>query len=533
MTVLTKARTEAVAEAAYQCYQDPLAWGIALGYNGDARGRKKPALLHRRILDFWTGGQGKTNWRSVVVPRDHGKSTWGGIILTSWRKMRDPWRRTVIAGGDMDLAGKQIGTIRERLMGKIHLAGEDYWLADIFPWMEVVGKRDRATAVCEAFNVVGRTGRGAESCFFSKSPGARQAGDHPTDAHLDDLTTEQSKDSYPRRQNELDFLIGLRPYMAFGHESWVTHAGTPWHYWDTTAFISQSPEWSQLRYGVEDIIEPGADILCPSCLTRDEWEVIKADPQKSDEYRTAQYLCRPAASTQSIFSQQLIEDCTAKEWTIARLFDGRLAKYGCVLAWDPTHRLTGERAKKSSNNGVVVFKPVPNAEIGIKGIDPARNIWFPIGAFENKGGADDTRAWIEHEAIKQFPDLAEIWIEDRVAQAFLAPWLENISALAGIRMMPLECPEGNTSYRLQGAVTAMRKGYVVFPPDFPGRNLLVRQMLEYPAGDLDDVAAAFAMITSQYARYGDILPPEHRRVFQPGLTTWPVPQGRQPDVWSL
>jgi hypothetical protein len=532
VTLILKGRSERIVLAAAACMEDPIAWGIALGYNGDARGRKKPSLVHRRMVNHWTGEGGKTRWRSAIIPRDHGKSTWGGIVLTSWRKLRDPWRRTVIAGGDMKLAGQQIGTIRERLLGKITLDGEQFWLCDIFQWMEPLGRREQASSICEGFNVVGREGRGAEPCFFAKSPGSRQAGDHPTDGHLDDLTTEQSKDSWVRRQNELDFLIGLRPYMAFGYESWVTHAGTPWHYWDTTAFIGQSPEWVQMTLGVEDIIEPGSDILCPSCLTREEWEIIKADPHKSDEYRSAQYLCRPAPSAHAIISEKLVEDMTHRRWTTTMLSEGRLARYGTILAWDPTHRLKGTR-EKGSSNGIVVFKAVPNKEIMVPGLDPTRNIWFPIRAMEFKGGADDARRWIETEARNLHPDLAEIWIEAKAAQRFLAPWLETSVSLAGVDILPLECNEGDFPYRLQGTATAARKGYIIMPPDFPGREVLVRQLMEYPVGDRDDVAAAWALVSSQYARYGQILPPETSPVYPFAATTWPVPRGPVPDVWSM
>ena len=531
MTVIQRGKSARIVAAAAKCLEDPLAWGVAIGYKGDPRGRKAPALLHRRMLDYWNPKSGPTLWRSFIVPRDHGKSTWGGIVLPSWRHLRDPWRRTVIGGGDMSLAGQQVGAIRDRLAGRITLDGEEFWIADVFPWMEPAGVRERTSPVCEGFNIVGREGRGVEPCFFAKSPGSRQAGDHPTDAHLDDLTTEQSKDSWIKRQREIDFLLGLRPYMAFGYESVVTHAGTPWHFWDTTAFIGKSPEWQQQRLGVTDIIEPGSDILCDSCLTLEEWKIIEADQSRPDEYKMAQYHCRPAASAHAIIPEKLIEDVTRKEWTVARLREGRLARYGTILAWDPTHRLEGTR-EKGSSNGIVVFKAVPNKEIGIPGLDPSRNIWFPVHALEHRGGADETRRWIENEARKLHPDLAEIWIEGRASQKFLVPWMESFTSLAGVRVLPIECNEGDMPYRLQGTATAMRKSYVVLPPEFPGRDILVRQLMEYPAGDRNDVAAAFALISSHYSRFGEILPPDNGPVWPMATTTWPVPRGPSREVWS-
>ena len=69
--------------------------------------------------------------------------------------------------------------------------------------------------------------------------------------------------------------------------------------------------------------------------------------------------------------------------------------------------------------------------------------------------------------------------------------------------------------------TAMRKGYLILPPDFEGRELLMKRLLEFPLSDSDDLISALALLSSVVDRKGNL----------PGLEK-PKPKDWSVTPWS-
>jgi hypothetical protein len=428
----------------------------------------------------------------------------------------------------MDLAEKLVGNVRSMAISKVNVGndGDQVWLMDLFPWIEPVGlKKDCAT---EEFNCVGRNGKGPEPCFFAKSPGTSFAGFHPTGGHCDDLTTEKGAKSPSIRIDGIEFLQRLTPILRRRYRSPVTAAATPWHFFDTTAYYRSAPEWSVYHKGILDG-RNGDKTLCPSVLNWDEWVKVRDNPELPEEFKAAQYLCNPIPGANALFSRALLDSATNKEWTLEKVLSFK--QFGSYALWDPTSR-TEANALKGDGNGCVILKAVPNSLVGVKGVEPDKNIWFVVRAHEERGGADAMLHWLSDEAIIAHPDIAKIGIEEIFLQSFVTPW----ATMKATKRLPFEAvPIGSAGkpFRLMGIATAIRQGLLIFPPDFPGRQLLLQQLIEYPKSPRDDVACALALLSSFFYRRGHI-PPPVMTFANPALHTRPRRRHNRPaDAWSL
>ena len=81
-----------------------------------------------------------------------------------------------------------------------------------------------------------------------------------------------------------------------------------------------------------------------------------------------------------------------------------------------------------------------------------------------------------------------------------------------------------------GLQTAMRKGYLVFPKDFEGRDRLITRLTEYPLSNSDDLVSALALLSTMIERRGELpglpkpkLAPYNTRIWNTnhGNAYWP------------
>lgn len=471
-----------------------------LGYRGTPDGRRQFGWVHEEMSDHYASAGDGDGWHAEIITRDHAKTTMGCGTLV-WRKLWDPGHRLVLASAGMDLAEKLVGNTRSMCAEKIWVGDERVWLSDMFPWIEVAGDKSKIGKATDEFNCVGREGKGPEPCFFAKSPGTSFAGYHPTGGHLDDLTTEKGAKSASIRLDGIDFLQRLRPIMKRGFNSPLTAAATPWHYFDTSKFYQVSPNWKTIVHGVLDG-RNGDETLCPSFLNMEEWIQIRDDPTIEEHYKASQYLCKPIAGSNSLFTEKMIENATREDWPIQKVLGFR--QFGSYALWDPTNR-TDARNMRGDANGCVILKAIPNHIVKVDGIEPDRNIWFVVRAHQEKGGADAMLEWIQNEAVVAHPDIAKIGIEESFQQSFVLPWAQR-SARKKLPFEPVNCGRAQQAYRLMGLATAFRSGMVIFPPSYPGSDLLRRQLVEYPNSDYDDVPCALALLSSLWFRRGPVEP---------------------------
>ena len=480
--------THALKEALLLIWRDPLALGRALGYTG-VHGRKQFGPFHDRMVEH-VHSQPKT---STVVPRGHAKSTVITIIDTIHHLLRHPESRNLIACATLDLAKKLVGEIRDRLNGDlVIMPGVTIPVRQAFPWIACA--RGHA-GPCDHLNIMGRAGKGREPSVFAASVESNLAGNHPTRAVIDDPANEQNSRTYARRQKVIDFIETLEPLM-FAPDSPINHIGTPWAFEDVTAYLGRRKDWSQFRFGVRD--GPGGSALCPSFLT--DAEIDEKEEALSRTFFSAQYLCAPVPSEEALFDRALVDAATDAELTLEALPDGPE-----IMLYDPVARLSGT---EGDLNGVVVVRVLPAGALGLKGFAPDRNIFVPVNALELAGGADSAAQWIEEIGVPAHPLLKSIWIEKVAAQSLFAPWLEERGRIAkNIRIRGQKIGSGSLPYRLMSLQTAMRKGYLVLPSDFPGRALLVKRLVEFPLSNSDDLISALALLSTMTERLSRGFPP--------------------------
>ncbi len=509
-------QAQALKDSLVDIWNDPLAFGRALGYKGTPEGRKQFGEFHRRMIDH-VYSRPRT---STIVPRGHAKSTVISVIDTCWHLLRNPESRNLIACATLDLAKKLCGEIRDRLNGDLELVpGVFVPVKEVFPWLAPSGDQ-RKSGPTDGFNILGRAGTGREPSVFAASIESNLAGNHPTRAVIDDPANEQNSRTYARRQKVIDFIEALEPLM-YATDSPINHIGTPWAFQDVTSYLSERNDWSQFRFGVwdghaEDKEGPGPNgeyALCPSFLTAEE--IVEKEQALSKTFYSAQYLCAPVPSEEAIFDPNLIKAATDEELTLKNLPDGQE-----LLLLDPVARVDGVHGDL---NGIVIVRVLPAHQLNLKGFPPDRNIFIPVYAHEIAGGADAAACWLEDVGVPKHKDkLKSIWIEQVASQSLFAPWLEERNRIKGVKIRGQKIGNASLPYRLMGLQTAMRKGYLIFPKDFPGRDLLVRRLVEYPLSDSDDTVSALALLSTMLERRGSL----------PGLAPTYSPNRDPLRVWN-
>jgi hypothetical protein len=504
---------EMLRDRVLELLNDPIAWGIAIGYDGTRSGRKQFTDFHRKMLAHAM----RYTKSSTLCPRGHAKSTLLSVIYTSWKLLRNPEERILVASATMALAEKLIGEVRSRFMGQIQLFPGVYVdVIDIFPHLEVRSNGGRTSTAlaggpCHSFNIAGRSaGMGREPSIFAGSVGSSLAGNHPTLAIIDDPSTEQNSKTYGERQKVIEFLNQMVPLM-YSPDSPICHIGTCWANEDVSAALRDREEWHQFRFGVWDgpPDENGDPTpLCPSFLNAEEIIAIEEDVNPS--FFAAQYLNEPIPDDQPLFTKEMLSQAVLEEYSVADLNKGLLGQYPEILLFDPVGRMSGEHG---SRNGFVVVKPVPAKLLNVthdstgKEVDPNRNIFVVTRAHEIAEGLETAVTWIEKEATKLHPNMKAIWIEKAAQQAAIAPWMSERGRLGGISIR-MHKPKGMSSkdgkfMRIQGIQAGITRNLIMFPKDgFPGQYAFDQQLVSYPKVDYDDMITAIALLSNMLERRG-------------------------------
>jgi len=483
--------------------QDPLELGRAIGYRGTPEGRKQFGLFHQEML-LHRNSQPKT---STVCSRGHAKST-VEMICNIHTKLLDPESRILVASSTLDLGKKLLGEMRDRLGGDLELAPGFYVpLRDIFPWAYPRYTSGVQSAPCETFNIMGRQGQGREPCFMTASPTMNLAGNHPTHATIDDPANEQNSKTEMRRQQVIDFFHQLVPIM-YEKNSPIKHIGTPWAFSDVTAYLAESDDFSQFRFGVWDGVNPqtgkkdgkgpgpdGAWPLCPSYLTAEEIYAIQANNPKS--FFAMQYECRPVAGEDALFEDEMFSAATNANLVTEALPDG----YDIMLL-DPVAVTQGFSADL---NGIIVVRVATAGRLGIATLPPDHNVFIPHYAAEIRGNIDQALCHVESlVAENRFPNLRSIWVEDVVFSGTIKPWLEERGRIEGVKVRTQKIPLVKLALRLKGFPTALRKSIIQLPPNFEGRDRLVKRLVEFPMSSSDDLPAALALLGTHLDRRGQL-----------------------------
>lgn len=505
-------------------WDDPLAFGEAMGYRGDEDGRKRFGPVHRLIVERLMGSK-RT---STLIPRNHGKSTIISVIYTAWCLLRDPGRRIMVCSASKDLAREIIGEIRDLLWGELEFTidGEEvnFPLIEAFPYLRPKGRRDSEGPV-DYLNIVGKKNikgpTGREHSLFASSPTTRSTGKHPNMIIVDDPCDLQNSETFDQRQKIIKWFKALNPILK-SRSNPLQHIGTCWAPNDLSEVLRHNKAFHQLRLaawvpenpqtGVADGLGPGPlpggrwaekykgyYPLDPSYMTAEELWEEEQDQEEAGRanFFAAQYLNEPMVAADTIFPDEILLGSVRP--TVPP-FTG----YPELILWDPTGRLTGT---KGDANGLVIVQPVPAkvwcAETGEKreALEDDRNIFIVRYSHLVYGGSDDALRVVESLCAER-PQVKAVWIEDVGAQATLKPWLEERGKIKGVKVRGQKISNASQPQRLQGLATAMRQGQLILPDEFPGRETLLKQLSEYPKSDYDDLPCALALIGQHRERRG-------------------------------
>lgn len=498
--------------------KDPIAMAEALGYNGDPKtGRKKFGPMHREMLAHCAFGTRK----AIAEPRGHAKSTLISVILPIWKSARDPDRRIMVATSDLELSHQLIGEIRDRLNGDLELRpGLFVPVRAVFPHLALNPHERRRTGPTEKINFAGRTAFGGrEPSVFASGVGTNNAGRHPTDIHFDDLQNEKNSKTWAQRQKVIEFVKQAVPLARYP-DSPICAVMTSWAPDDLLEYMKNHHEWDVIVRGVYDGVNPKTGIadgqgpcpdghypLCEAFMNAEEIEQVRAEV--GEVFFAAQYLNMPIPSADALFDTEMVDvfqdlgDLSPEGSPLQIPEPGSKGAPGQILLWDPVHRVDGMVNKKRSVNGLVRVFPVPAKRLGIRWMDPNRNVFLVTGTWEVPGGTDAACCFVE-DLIAKDPTIRSVWIEQNAAQETLKPWLEERGKIQGVRLH-LQRPYGGKGLgRLQGLATGIRKGYLRTVPGAEGNDLLFRRMKEYPLSDSDDVLNALALLSQVRERRGTL-----------------------------
>jgi len=457
--------------------------------------------VHREIVEL----KKEHNRRSIVIPRGHAKSTLESVIGTAHELVQDPGDRILLASAERSLAAQLLGECRDILAGDLEvLPGLFLPISEVFPWAAPIFPSGPRSGDVDYLNVVGRKGTpGREPSVFIGSPETGMAGRHPRRAKLDDPTNEQTSRTQTQCEKAIRFVEQLIPLM-YDFTSPILHIGTPWAFWDVTAFLGEMPDWHQVRYGVWD--GPGGEPLCPSFLNREEILDIR-DNKVSTEFFSMQYLCQPSVGDTALF---LHDDITKWRWPEQKSLPDGID----LLLVDPVATPDGTSLDR---NGLIKVRAVPNgtlpAELQAEDASPEQNVFFIYWAEELAGNADTAVQRIEELA----PSVQSIWIEDVVFSGLMKPWLRDRRRIKKTKVRRQKVPAKKLEYRLGGFPTALRTGIVRFAGmGYHGQQLIESRLVQYPKAPFDDLPAALALLGTHLERKG-ALPMEDPMDNQPNM----------------
>jgi hypothetical protein len=470
--------------------------------------------------------------------------------IALWEKWRDLDKRTMYVSAATLLACEVLGELKTlshpaNMVELLPDRGREnppvlVPFAEIFP--QLVPSRPPSGSPPGSFNVAGRTGLGREPCFFPSSIGSNKAGKHPTDIYVDDPSNERNSTTPVQREKVIHSFKQLEPILRDPNGN-IRHIGTPWAFWDISAWIADHPEWAQYRFGCWDGVNPDTGIadgqgpgpkggwpLAPNYMTADE--LYEEEARVDDpEFWAQQYLVKPVAAAYAMFTDERLKaaSLTPKELQPSDLPPGQK-----LILWDPTSRAD---AQAGDWNGIILIH-VTTAEHciahglsvpGLADLPPQTNLFFPVFATEIRGQLGECFEIIENLAHEHVADLKAVWVEDTGACGAIKAWLHQKHWFRdnGLKFFPAKVgTRASKAQRLQGIQLALQEHRILFPPNFPGREILLKRLSEFPKSESDDLPDALALLTNYAMREGAVpgleKPPQNIR-YGPESVYWTPP----------
>lgn len=516
-------RSGEVQDRLQQLWECPVSFG-SLWHGGvlepDGTRRKQYSPVHYEIAELAKQHQ----FLSVVISRNHGKTTECADLALhdKWRNINDS---IMYCSAGTSLAAAILGDIKGTMLSErdLPIIPGDLEVPFRVAFPELMPTRAPSGSPAGSFNVAGRSAGGKEPCFFPRSPRSAKAGLHPHRIYVDDVANENNSNNPSTRESVIDFMRQLVPILHSQTTGVIRHIGTPWAFYDVSAWLAENPAFHQVRYGCWDGVNPltgeqdgegpgpnGGWPLAPSYMTAEE---LYAQQRQIDdeEFWSYQYLVKPVAASNAIFTKELLDPRT-----VDKIPEGG----STILLWDPTSRAD---PKTGDWNGIIVVRAIPAQElkgqVGYEGFAdlvaqaPDANVFVPIHAHEQQGPPGDCMSVIEelHERYK----LDAIWVEDTGASGALLPWFHEKHWVRRdrVRLRAVKISsKAKKAQRLQGVQVGIKEGRVIFPRDYPGASILRQRLMEFPKSQSDDLPDALALLTNSIMRRGQIILAEQEEV---------------------
>lgn len=518
-------RSGEVLDRLQELWNSPVEFG-RLWHNGvlerDGTRRKEYSRVHAQMTEHMLGSQ----FTSTVISRNHAKTTLAADVALheKWTNINETF---MYCSAGTDLATGILSTMKG--IAESHellpiIPGEleiPFYLA--FP--ELVPTRAPAGSPIGSWNCAGRSLVAKEPCFFPRSPRSAKAGLHPHRIYVDDVANENNSGTPQMRAWVIDFIRQLVPILFSQSEGVIRVIGTPWAFWDVSAWLQMNPIFNQLRLGCWDGWNPDTGLidgqgpgpnggwpLAPSFMTAAEL-FQQEQTIDNNEFWSQQYLCEPVAAANAIFTKDLIAAQTVHAPVDA------IPKGRHILLWDPTSRTN---PKEGDWNGLIVVRVLTASRYrrqckrtpslgfpGLAELPDDANLFIPVEAHEVRGAAGDCMPLAEE--LHSRWGLDAIWVEDTGAAGAIMPWLHEKHWVreANLNLRPIKISsKTNKDNRLTGIQLGIKEGRLVFPAEYAGGDILTQRLLEYPKSESDDLPDALALLTNHMMRRGQLFTPE-------------------------
>lgn len=530
MTKLTRGdieRSGELMDRLLELYKCPVEFG-SLWHRGvlqtDGTRRKTYGAVHKAIAEHMTAHKRS----SLVISRNQGKST-EGIDILLHQKWRYLDKRFMHLSAATKLSTQLIGELRtichpdaeiELLPGLLVPFGT------VFP--ELVAVRPGSGAPQGSFNVAGRTGTGREPCFMPSSIASNKAGMHPTDILMDDPSNERNSTTPEQRHKVIDAAHQLEPILRDPSDGHIWHIGTPWAFKDISSELPNMG-YKQFRFGCWDGVNPDTGLqdgkgpgrkefgapndgdwpLCPAYMNADELveTYLRYEQAGNLEFWAQQYLVKPIAATDALFTDDLIAASTTRVSTFDALPPGQN-----ILLWDPT---SAADAKVGDWNGLTLWRAttaeyvkeackqnpayaVPN----LVELAPDDNLFFNIEAREIRGAPANCQEYIED--LHRRWGIDQFWVEDKASCGGIFMWLGSHHDLKRTPRIPIALGShgANKHRRLQALQAGLIQNRIWLVQCAKGHGILTRRLSEYPKSESDDLPDSAALLTWAGQRKG-------------------------------
>lgn len=430
----------------------------------------------------------------VQIPRGHLKTSIGTMANALWQTCREPELPVAIFNEKQENAEMWVRTIRTVIQNSIIF---QTIFADMLP--PGISVRDREAGVTiprwwkwtdSEINLQGRRDSKPEPSIQALGQGSAAAGRHWPKIIIDDLVSEDAKNSPALMAKACEFLDNS---LALGDppiDSNYLINCTPWAYGDCYAYALRVHGYKLYR---RSAIENGA-VIYPAKFKRES--LLKLHREKPTHF-SAQYMCKPRPGEDQSFEYAWLRWGTVRGDTFEiepQYFDPKVKPID--VPEEPTRIVHLSSMEKS-----LLIDPAPTEESDQRREPSARSAIIVMGKdfWDRKYILDIFAERVSPPAlIEKVFELMDRWSAPRVCIEKVAfsvlyrHWITEESYRRGehVTCIDLEPGRRTKDSRITAKITPMRAGHYYLARDV--EESFCGEYLTYPYGETRDILDALA-----------------------------------------